>query len=183
MRKYLLIIILTLSLAACNNMENNKEYIMPDNLEITINSEGIITEIKEIEKGIRILKNNEVVFESDDSFIMPGLCDAHGHFAGLGMLMTEPNFYSAKSPQECLEIAKDFKQNKGEWLYGRGWNHEDFPNSELPTKEILDSIYPDFPVCFRRVDGHSCWVNSKALEIAGIDRNTPDPQGGKIEKK
>ncbi len=182
MKKYLLIIVLAIMLTACSKMKNTKEYIMPDNLEIQIDANGIITDIKEIDKGCRIVQNGELIFEDVNSYIMPGLCDAHGHFAGLGMLMTEPNFYGAKSPEECIEIAKDYTQNKGQWLYGRGWNHEFFPNSELPTKEILDSVYPDFPVCFRRVDGHSCWVNSKALELANIDKNTPDPQGGKIER-
>ncbi len=151
---------------------------MPRQLKVVI-EKGIITDVAETSgKSIIVLDGKTI--EVDNSYILPGLCDSHGHLVGLGNMLTEPDFSSAKSPKECVDIAKNYKPNRGKWLYGRGWNQERWLVKELPTKEILDSTYPNIPVIFRRTDGHSIWVNSKALELAKIDQNTKDPDGGKI---
>ena len=63
------------------------------------------------------------------------------------------------------------------FVYGAGWEYGFFPPGGLPTKEILDEYYPNRPVEIMSGDGHSLWVNSKALTMAGITRNTPDPAG------
>ncbi len=69
---------------------------------------------------------------------------------------------------------------RGEWIIARGWNQEKWEKPEFPDKRILNKYFSDTPVCLTRVDGHAAWVNSKALEIAGIDHSTPDPRGGMI---
>lgn len=69
---------------------------------------------------------------------------------------------------------------KGEWIFGRGWHETDFSDAGMPNKEDLDKIAPDYQVNLVRSCGHVAAVNSKALEIAGITKFTPDPPGGKI---
>jgi predicted amidohydrolase YtcJ len=151
---------------------------MPKQLKVVI-EKGMITEVSETKgKSVIIIDGKKLEFKN--AYLLPGLCDSHGHLIGLGHSLTEPDFSDSKSAKECIDIAKNYKPNRGKWLYGRGWNHERWIVKELPNKEILDSAYPNTPVIFRRTDGHSIWVNSRALELAKIDKNTLDPQGGKI---
>ncbi len=113
--------------------------------------------------------------------IIPGLIDAHLHFLSLGTRLLQIDaFWKPKG--EILEaVAEKLKKiEPGEWILGRGWNQEVWDPPLFPTKEDLDAVAPDVPVALTRVCGHATWVNSKALEIAGIDKNTPDPVGGEI---
>ena len=78
-------------------------------------------------------------------------------------------------------MADAYKRSEpGEWIIGRGWNQAAWDPAVFPTKEDLDAVAPDIPVVLTRVCGHATWVNSKALEIAGITKDTPDPVGGEI---
>jgi predicted amidohydrolase YtcJ len=89
-----------------------------------------------------------------------------------------------KPKQEILDaVAAVYGRAKpGEWIQGWGWNQEVWTPPVFPTKEDLDRVAPDIPVFLERTDGHAAWVNSKALAIAGITRDTPTPQGGEIIK-
>ncbi len=113
--------------------------------------------------------------------VLPGLIDAHLHFSGIGEAkMRLDAFWKPK--QEILDsVAAAYKTaKKGEWIQGRGWNQEVWTPAVFPTKEDLDKIAPDVPVYLGRTDGHAAWVNTKALEIGGITKSTPNPQGGEI---
>lgn len=87
-----------------------------------------------------------------------------------------------KPKQEILDaVAEEYKNAKpGEWIKGRGWKQEVWDPAVFPTKEDLDKVAPDIPVILTRTCGHATWVNSKALEIAGITKDTKDPVGGEI---
>jgi predicted amidohydrolase YtcJ len=126
----------------------------------------------------------EIIFNGESKifsgFAIPGLTDAHCHLWGLGMIMTGPNLGGLQSVDDCLEELKKYSPNKGQWLTGRGWNHELWPGKELPNAGQLDSLFPDIPVSLIRVDGHSIWVNSKAMEIAGVNSKAKSPAGGEI---
>ena len=74
------------------------------------------------------------------------------------------------------------KAEPGAWIQGRGWMNTVWENTDYPTKEELDAVAPNNPVYLTRADGHMCWVNSKAFELAGITKDTPDPQGGEYLK-
>lgn len=113
--------------------------------------------------------------------VIPGLNDGHLHFPGMGINSLQINGFN-KTKEEILNLVKEevSRRAPGEWILGRGWNHELWPDKKFPTKEELDAVAPNHPVVLERVDGHSVWVNSKALEIGGITKNTPDPQGGEI---
>ena len=115
-------------------------------------------------------------------FVLPGLHDAHGHVSGQGFLNVELNVTGLQSLQESVEeIAAYAKANPAQsWIKGRGWNQVLWPVKEFPTAADIDAVVSDRPVWLRRIDGHAGWANSRALEIAGITDDTPDPVGGKI---
>jgi predicted amidohydrolase YtcJ len=117
-------------------------------------------------------------------YVLPGLIDSHSHVANQGFLTVQLNLSGTPSVGAAVQSIADYaKANPGSgWIEGRGWNQVLWPVKEFPTAAHIDSAVPDRPVYLRRIDGHAAWVNSKALEIAGIDDDTPDPIGGKIHR-
>ncbi len=116
--------------------------------------------------------------------LLPGLIDAHGHVFGLGQIAAGIELYSSTSLAGALKTVADFgrAQPQRGWLIGNGWNQEIWRLGRFPTAAELDSAEAARPVWLRRVDGHAGWANSRALQLAGITRDTPDPAGGKIER-
>jgi predicted amidohydrolase YtcJ len=116
--------------------------------------------------------------------VLPGLIDAHGHVFGLGEVATSADLYSPASLQAAqASIAKFAAANpQRKWVIGKGWNQEIWKLGRFPTVAELDAVVSDRPAAMERIDGHAMWVNSKALEAAGITRDTKDPEGGKIER-
>jgi hypothetical protein len=114
--------------------------------------------------------------------VLPGLIDAHGHVFGLGQMLTELDLSGTISlPQALQSIGAYARANAhGAWVRGRGWNQENWKLGRFPTAKELDAVISDRPVWFERVDGHAGWANSRALALAGITDQTPDPAGGKI---
>ena len=117
-----------------------------------------------------------------DRYVLPGLHDAHGHVSSQGFLNVELSVTGTESLEEAVaRIAAYDQANPGsDWIKGRGWNQVLWPVKEFPTATAIDAVVADRPVWLRRIDGHAGWANSKALELAGIDKDTPDPVGGKI---
>ena len=111
----------------------------------------------------------------------PGFNDAHIHFLGGSMGLNQVDLTGAKTVAEMVErIAAYAKKNPDlKWITGRGWEYTPFP-SGLPTKIYLDAIVKDRPVFLSAYDGHSAWVNSKALELAGITNETKFTGYGEI---
>ena len=97
--------------------------------------------------------------------VLPGLIDSHGHLHGLAVSFTRANLTGAGSKAETLQRLRDFAQDlpEGEWLLGRGWDQNDWPEAVFPSKQDLDAQFPDRPVWLRRIDGHAAWANSMAL--------------------
>ena len=120
--------------------------------------------------------------DGSGKFILPGLTDSHAHVASQGFLTAQLNLAGTPSVEAAVEeIAIYARTNPGSgWIEGRGWNQVLWPVQEFPTASQIDSVVSDRPVYLRRIDGHAAWANSKALEIAGIDVDTPDPVGGRI---
>ena len=115
-------------------------------------------------------------------FAMPGLCDAHGHVAGLGFALARLDLVGSSSAEEVAgKVANAAKGTaKGEWILGRGWDQNRWGSTGFPTRALLDRAAPEHPVWLRRVDGHAAWANSRALALAGVTAGTPDPAGGRI---
>jgi len=114
--------------------------------------------------------------------VIPGLSDSHVHLIGLGKKLSQLNLVGTTSKEEILRKVKEEikKLKEGEWLIARGWDQNDWEIKEFPTAEDLDRVSKEVPMYLTRIDGHAAWVNSKALNLAKIDQNTPDPSGGKI---
>jgi len=101
--------------------------------------------------------------------VYPGFIDAHCHFFGYASDLVKADLYGTHSYEEVLERITTFSaQNKFSWLLGRGWDQNDWSVKEFPTKEKLDSIFPNTPVYLMRVDGHAVLCNEAALKLAGI---------------
>ncbi len=115
--------------------------------------------------------------------VTPGFNDAHVHFLRGALALLSVNVEGTKSLAEAqTTVAAKVKTLKpGEWVIGRGWDHTIWKQN-FPNKADLDKIAPDNPVFLVRVDGHVAWVNSKALELAKIDKRTKNPEGGEIER-
>jgi len=118
---------------------------------------------------------------ANNGVLIAGFIDSHGHMAGLGDLLESLNFRGVKSTAAVAEMVRGAAQTrpKGEWIKGRAWDQTEWGGA-FPTAEILDKAAPDHPIYLSRVDGHAAWVNTRALERADIQRQTPDPAGGKI---
>lgn len=117
------------------------------------------------------------------SYVYPGWNDAHCHFVGYGLSLNQVDLAGTRSMEECLERCRDFaKSNSSAWIIGRGWDQNDWKDKVYPSREDLDDLFPDRPVFLKRIDGHAAWVNSKALELAGIDAGT-SVSGGEIKLK
>ena len=115
--------------------------------------------------------------------LLPGFQDAHVHPISAGVDRLQCDVREARGRAGVLDTIRAYVAARpdDEWIIGSGWYMADFENG-TPRREDLDAIVPDRPAFFPNRDGHSAWVNSKALELAGIDRSTPDPDDGRIER-
>jgi predicted amidohydrolase YtcJ len=115
--------------------------------------------------------------------LLPGFHDAHVHppSGGLEMLRCDLNPGNTRSEYEAI-VADHVDAHPDEpWILGGGWKMGAFPHG-TPTKDVLDAIVPDRPAFLPNRDGHGAWVNTRALELAGVGRKTPDPPDGRIER-
>lgn len=127
------------------------------------------------------------VYQFKDNLIMPGFNDAHIHLPVASIFNDESfclDLSGCLSEDECVALVQEFAANHPDnaWIYGRGWNHWLWDQPVMPTRASLEKVVTDRPICLHAWDLHSAWVNNKALKLCGIDRNTPDPDGGTIEK-
>jgi predicted amidohydrolase YtcJ len=122
------------------------------------------------------------VIDVTGATILPGLTDAHGHLYGLGLSLDTVNVVGLDSYDEVIARVKERAQRAqpGEWILGRGWDQNRWPDKQFPTAAPLDAAIPDHPVWLRRVDGHAGVANSAAMRAAGITAATRDPEGGRI---
>jgi predicted amidohydrolase YtcJ len=123
------------------------------------------------------------VLELEGRTVVPGFQDAHCHPAEGGVESLRCTLNDCESREECLdEIARYIAANPDlDWVVGSGWSIDSFERG-TPSRADLDAILPDRPAYFENRDGHGAWVNSRALERAGVTRESPDPSDGRIER-
>ena len=151
-------------------------------------------------KGDRLLKigsnadinalvgDNTQTIDLKGNFAMPGIIEGHGHFSSLGSSLMNLNFLRSKSWKDIVAQVggKAATSKEGEWITGRGWHQEKWHDvldrqvHGYPYHDDLSDVSPDNPVVLRHASGHSIFANKKAMEIAGISKETPNPNGGEI---
>ena len=131
----------------------------------------------------RFVGESTKVIDLQGKTVIPGLIEGHMHYPGEGQKLLQLDlFWKQKDVILAAVKAEADRLPDGEWITGGGWNQEVWDIPEFPSKEDLDEVAPNNPVALRRTCGHATWVNSLALEIGGITKDTPNPQGGEILK-
>ena len=122
------------------------------------------------------------VIDLGGRLVLPGFTDCHIHFMDGSLGLTQVILNGATTVAEIQKRVKEYAaaHPKETWITGMGWTYPTFAPSALPEKKFLDEVVSDRPVYLVAFDGHSSWANSKALAMAGIKRDTPDPPNGKI---
>ncbi|RLK06836.1 amidohydrolase [Tenacibaculum discolor] len=159
----------------------------------TVNSNFDTTESFAIRDGkfIAVGNNKEIqekytatnLIDAKNKPVFPGFIDAHCHFYGLGLQQQKADLVGTESYNEVLQRLIDFQKEKNTtYITGRGWDQNDWEVKKFPTKEKLDSIFPNTPVAIRRIDGHAMLVNQAAINLAGITTKSKI-DGGEFIKK
>src|SRR5258708_37721729 len=122
------------------------------------------------------------MIDAEGHLLLPGLEDCHIHFMDGSLGMNQVDLNGASTVAEIQNRVKQYAAShvKEPWITGMGWTYPTFGPSAMPDKKILDEVISDRPVYLVAFDGHSSWANSKALAMAGITKETPDPPNGKI---
>jgi predicted amidohydrolase YtcJ len=120
--------------------------------------------------------------DGEGATLLPGLIDAHGHISSHGRSLSAVNLVGSPSEDDSAARVAAFigKNASLEWILGRGWNQVLWPTKSFPDRRTLDVLSGKKVVALNRIDGHASWVNSRALELAGITADTVDPEGGQI---
>lgn len=179
---------------SCEPDEGSQNFILHNVNGYTLQSDGELMQFEAmaIQEGKILDIGTETVIlnlypdlervDGGGNTVLPGLIDAHAHVMGLGIRELDLDVSGIRSLDETLEKILEFAEEypDREWITGRGWNQVLWEENEFPSASDIDRVVSDRPVYLTRVDGHAAWVNTKALELAGIDRDTPDVQGGTI---
>ena len=122
------------------------------------------------------------VINAGGKLVLPGFVDCHIHFIDGSFSLGRVNLEGAKDPADIQKRLREYAaEHPGDdWILGRGWNYAMFGPEALPNKKYLDELFPNRPVSLEGYDGHTYWANSKALAMAGITSDTPDPPNGAI---
>jgi predicted amidohydrolase YtcJ len=193
---YLIVIAAIISfIYSCNSANSQTaDIVFKNGIIYTVDSANTIAQSVAV-------KNGKIIFIGDDKsvngfigtkskvvdlngkMILPGFIDSHAHPISSYRYFNELNLYGLKTALEIQNAIKKYlaEYPDAKYLKGRGWSDTDFKKTG-PDKKIIDEIVKDIPVSFSSDGGHSIWVNSKTLELAGINKNTKSPAGGVIER-
>jgi predicted amidohydrolase YtcJ len=132
-------------------------------------------------KARRYVGSETQLIDAQERLLLPGFQDSHVHFVSGSLNLNFVDLSGSRSLSEIQERIRRFVAENPDlkWIQGRGWMYPAFPGN-MPHKKFLDEVVPDQPAIMRCADGHTSWVNSQALVLAGINRTTPDPPDGKI---
>lgn len=185
----------TLMLGGCGSLQQGEvaDLILKNTNVITVDSGMPRAEALAV-RGERILAvgtNAQIqafagdatrVLSLEGATVVPGLIDAHIHFPRLGKRTKELFLDETRSAQEVVAILREQvkKRSAGEWVTGQGWHTATWNVLGYPDNAVLNEIAPDNPVYLVGMASHAAWINDAALRLVGVDRDTPDPPGGKI---
>jgi predicted amidohydrolase YtcJ len=126
---------------------------------------------------------NTRVFELNGGMVLPGFQDGHVHPLHGGLARMRCELHGLQGAEAYVHAVREYATAHPDaaWILGGGWALDAFPRG-TPHRSLLDGVVPDRPVVLSNRDGHGIWVNTRALEMAGITRDTPDPADGRIER-
>ncbi len=132
----------------------------------------------------QFIGNSTQIIDAKNRLVLPGFIDSHVHFTLGATGLDEISLNTATSLDEVQQRIKDYVDSHPDkkWIIGRGFGYTYFPNQRLPRKEDIDVVVPDRPAYFKSYDDHSAWANSKALELAGITKDSVYDGYGEIIK-
>lgn len=152
--------------------------------------DGKILQIGTTEEIKKLAGEKTKVLDAKQNFLMPGFIEGHGHFSGLGKSLINLNFLNSPNWRTIVaQVEEKVKEAKpGEWIEGRGWHQEKWDEkidksiNGYPFHDQLSEISPDNPVILFHASGHGLFANKKAMDMAGVNKETPNPVGGEIVK-
>lgn len=159
------------------------EFIGPISLAI---KDGKIYAIDEFINLKHLICSKTIVLNLKNYFVLPSFIDSHMHLLDLALTKVFINLKDIKSIKDIPRVIYQYlsqNSNRFSWVIGYGWdqnNWQDFDSSSFPTHHILSEYFKDIPICLKRIDEHCIWVNDYAMRMCGINKDTPDPSGGKI---
>ncbi|OUS29049.1 amidohydrolase [Thalassotalea sp. 42_200_T64] len=172
-------------LAQSTVIENINGYTLKDNQLLKFNaikfSNDKIDKLYLSGEKVKPAKNVNII-DGQGKTLIPGLIDAHGHVLSYGLSLLRADVSATSSEADAVNRVLEYTKNNQQmtWIQGRGWNQVQWPSNQFPTAASLDKHFKDTPVVLGRVDGHAIWVNSKAMQLAGISKVTADVEGGQI---
>lgn len=173
---------------------------VPKKADIILKSNVIFDGVTDPKPGILAISGNKIlalgktedvenlicsdtkIYEFEDQLVMPGFHDSHVHVILSGLYESCVNLKDTKTEEEAAKLVGEFAKKipNAPWVLGFSWFPGFWENGKMPTRHSLDRYISDRPVFLLNYEGHSCWVNTKALEVCNINENTEDPKGGKV---
>ena len=144
--------------------------------------QGKIIAVGTDEEIARLQSKHTKVIDAGGRLVMPGFVDCHIHFTEGALGISRVHLEGAQNIGDIQKNLREYaaKHPGNSWILGTGWNYAMFSPETLPNKKDLDELFPNRPALISGYDGHTTWANSKALALAGVTRETPDPPGGAI---
>ncbi|MCC6807103.1 MAG: amidohydrolase [Deltaproteobacteria bacterium] len=150
---------------------------------LVIRAGRVATVTSQAKLGTAVGSNTQVI-DAGGRVLLPGFIDSHIHFMSGGISEKRVRVHGAKNVEEIQARIKAYAaaHPEAQWIQGRGFSYDLFAKLKpaFPTRQMLDAAVPDRPVFIRAYDGHTGWANTKALELAGVTKDTKDPKDGKI---
>lgn len=184
-------VFLIFSILSCNSSKMKVDLIVTNATVYTVNDSFAIAESFAVKDGkflavgtteeITAKYTSDQVWDVDGQVVYPGFNDAHCHFYGYGMNLMQYADLAGTTSQDSiyLKLQEHRKKTGGDWLLGRGWDQNLWPEKSFPDNQRLNELFPEVPVYLIRIDGHAAWCNRKALELAGITAQTK-VDGGEV---
>lgn len=187
--RHLLLVSTALFFIACSST-NQADLIIHNAVIYTVDEDFTVVESAAIKDGRFVATGSNAdilekyqsdqVLDLEGRFVYPGLIDPHCHFYGYGSSLRNADLMGTRSFQEMISLLKSHQQQfPSEWILGRGWDQNLWPDKEFPHRSALDAAFPDVPVLLIRVDGHAAIANSEALRRAGVTAQS-EVEGGSV---
>lgn len=169
-------------------LKNAKIYTMKgrETAEAVGIKNGKIEKVGTVDEVLKLKEEDTKVYDLKGKTVLPGFNDSHMHLLNYGFTLTQADFTGSDSIEDLIDRGKKFIQKKdikpGQWIMGKGWNQDFFKGDKVfPTRYDLDKISTENPIVATRVCIHIAVVNSKALELLNINKDTAQPDGGQFD--